>query len=219
MSWAEAEDMGDRSLNRSDVLRASPPMFDSKILDALSRVHPTIPVIIFLPAIVALGAWGLSSVSVAVAAALVLAGYALWTLFEYWLHRIVFHFEPEDGVGARLHWIIHGVHHDHPNDPMRLVMPPAVSVPLGAAVFGLLYVSFGARYAPALGAGFFAGYLVYDLTHYYLHHFRPRGRLGRMLRERHMRHHFQDDTRGFGISAPYWDEVFRTSPRAKRSSQ
>ena len=50
------------------------------------------------------------------------------------------------------------------------------------------------------------------MIHYYLHHFPPRGRLGRMLRERHMRHHFQDDTRGFGISAPYWDEVFRTSP-------
>ena len=72
-------------------------------------------------------------------------GYALWTLFEYWLHRLVFHFEPEEGLGARLHWIIHGVHHDHPNDPMRLVMPPAVSVPLGAAVFGLLYLVFGGR--------------------------------------------------------------------------
>ena len=35
-----------------------------------------------------------------------------------------------------------------------------------------------------------------------------------MLRERHMRHHFQDETRGFGISAPYWDEVFGTSSRA-----
>ena len=53
------------------------------------------------------------------------------------------------------------------------------------------------------------------MMHYYLHHFRPRGRLGRMLRERHMRHHFQDDTRGFGISAPYWDEVFRTSRAAQ----
>jgi sterol desaturase/sphingolipid hydroxylase (fatty acid hydroxylase superfamily) len=25
-----------------------------------------------------------------------------------------------------------------------------------------------------------------------------------------MRHHFQDDTRGFGISAPFWDYVFGT---------
>jgi sterol desaturase/sphingolipid hydroxylase (fatty acid hydroxylase superfamily) len=25
-----------------------------------------------------------------------------------------------------------------------------------------------------------------------------------------MRHHFQDEDKGFGISAPYWDVVFRT---------
>ena len=28
-----------------------------------------------------------------------------------------------------------------------------------------------------------------------------------------MRHHFKDDTKGFGISAPYWDFVFRTPIR------
>jgi sterol desaturase/sphingolipid hydroxylase (fatty acid hydroxylase superfamily) len=217
MDWPE--EMNDGAVKRTDVLRASPPMFESRFLDALSRVHPTVPILIFVPAIVLMGAWGLSRVSVASMIVLILAGYAIWTLFEYWLHRLVFHFEPEDGLGARMHWIIHGVHHDHPNDPMRLVMPPAVSIPLGAIVFGVMYLVVGSRYAPGLGAGFFAGYLIYDMMHYYLHHFRPHGRIGRMLRERHMRHHFQDDTRGFGISAPYWDEVFRTSSRTKRSSQ
>jgi sterol desaturase/sphingolipid hydroxylase (fatty acid hydroxylase superfamily) len=214
MAWTEAEDVSDPAHRRTDVLRASPSMFESRLLDALSRVHPLVPVLIFAPAIALLAAWSLSKHSVAVSAGLVGAGYALWTLFEYWLHRLVFHFEPQEGLGARLHWIIHGVHHDHPNDPLRLVMPPAVSVPLGALVFAALYAAFGPGYAPGVGAGFFAGYLAYDLTHYYLHHFRPRGPLGRTLRERHMRHHFQDDTRGFGISAPYWDEVFGTSWRS-----
>jgi dihydroceramide fatty acyl 2-hydroxylase len=208
--------MTDGGQNRTDVLRASPPMFESRVLDSLSRVHPAVPVLIFLPLIVVLIAWALSRHQVAVCAALVAAGYALWTLFEYWLHRLVFHFEPEQGIGARLHWIIHGVHHDHPNDPLRLVMPPAVSVPVGAAVFALLYLALGSHDAPAAAAGFFIGYLAYDMTHYYLHHFRPRGPVGRMLRERHMRHHFQDDTRGFGISAPYWDDVFGTSWRSGR---
>jgi len=217
MAWVE--DMTDQNGSRTDVLRASPPMFESRLLDALSRVHPVVPILIFVPAIAALFGWSLSQVSLLVSIGLAAAGYAMWTLFEYWLHRLVFHFEPREGLGARLHWIIHGVHHDHPNDPLRLVMPPAVSVPLGAAVFGALYLIFGVRYAPGLGAGFFTGYLVYDMTHYYLHHFRPRGPVARMLRERHMRHHFQDDTKGFGISAPYWDEVFRTSPRAKRTAQ
>ena len=56
MSWAE--DMNDGSASRSDVLRASPPMFESRLLDALSRVHPLVPVLIFGPVIVALAAWG-----------------------------------------------------------------------------------------------------------------------------------------------------------------
>jgi sterol desaturase/sphingolipid hydroxylase (fatty acid hydroxylase superfamily) len=202
---------------RTDVLRASPPMFESRLLDACSRVHPVVPVIIFVPAIVAMGAWQGSEASPLATLGLALIGYALWTLFEYWLHRLVFHFEPDHGIGARFHWIIHGVHHDHPNDPLRLVMPPAVSVPLAALVFGVLELLFGSSHAPGVAAGFFAGYLVYDMLHYYVHHFRPRGPLGRALRERHMRHHFQDDTKGFGISAPYWDEVFRTSSRSRHT--
>jgi dihydroceramide fatty acyl 2-hydroxylase len=218
----EPEAAGARGQSRTDALRASPPMFESRLLDACSRVHPSVPVLIFVPAIAVLAVLSLARVSLGVFFGLLAGGYLMWTLFEYWLHRVVFHFEPERGIGARLHWIIHGVHHDHPNDPLRLVMPPAVSVPLAAVILAILYLAFGGAYAPALGAGFFAGYLLYDMTHYYLHHFTPRSALGRLLRELHMRHHFQDDTRGFGISAPYWDLVFgtlaRRSPRATRDA-
>jgi dihydroceramide fatty acyl 2-hydroxylase len=49
-----------------------------------------------------------------------------------------------------------------------------------------------------------------------VHHHSPRTRVGKLLRELHMRHHFQDDTRGFGVSAPFWDYVFRT-PLARGS--
>jgi sterol desaturase/sphingolipid hydroxylase (fatty acid hydroxylase superfamily) len=31
-----------------------------------------------------------------------------------------------------------------------------------------------------------------------------------------MRHHFQDDARGFGVSAPWWDLVFGTAARNRR---
>jgi sterol desaturase/sphingolipid hydroxylase (fatty acid hydroxylase superfamily) len=46
-----------------------------------------------------------------------------------------------------------------------------------------------------------------------VHHHRPRTRLGKLVRELHMRHHFQDDTKGFGVSAPFWDYVFGTPQR------
>src|SRR3954469_16662005 len=172
-------------------------MFDSELLDRLSRVHPMVPVMIFVPAIVALlvvGARGEPTTLEVIG--LVLGGYVFWTLTEYWMHRLIFHFEPEEGIGARFHWIIHGVHHDHPNDPLRLVMPPSVSIPLGALfMLGFYAVAGNPTYLP-IGAGFFVGYLAYDMLHYHVHHHSPRTALGRRLRELHMRHHFQDDTSG-----------------------
>jgi dihydroceramide fatty acyl 2-hydroxylase len=203
-------------MTRTELLKASPPMFESRLLDACSRVHPSVPVILFLPAIVALLVVGMGRAGTLAAVALALGGYVFWTLTEYWMHRIVFHFEPEEGLGAKLHWIIHGVHHDHPNDRMRLVMPPSVSVPLAALFLLLFWAVLGSLWAPAFGGGFLAGYLIYDMTHYHVHHHTPRTRAGRRLRELHMRHHFQDDTRGFGVSAPWWDFVFGTAPRRGR---
>jgi dihydroceramide fatty acyl 2-hydroxylase len=199
---------------RTDALRASPPMFETRWLDKLSRVHPAVPVIIFLPVITLLGALAFERMDGLRVLLLFLGGYAFWTLTEYWIHRAIFHFEPEQGFGARLHWIIHGVHHDHPNDPMRLVMPPSVSVPLSALFYLLFVLVLGSTNALAFGGGFLAGYLIYDMTHYYLHHAQPRTTAGKKLRELHMRHHFEDDTTGFGISAPYWDKVFRTFSRS-----
>jgi sterol desaturase/sphingolipid hydroxylase (fatty acid hydroxylase superfamily) len=206
---------------RTDVLKASPRMFESAWLDRLSRVHPGVPVVIYVPAIGILSGFGLARTATLTAILMLALGYAFWTLTEYWIHRAIFHFEPADGLGARFHWIIHGVHHDHPNDPLRLVMPPSVSVPLST----LFCLSFGAVLgtprAYAFCAGFLAGYLLYDMTHYYLHHHKPRTAAGRWLRELHMRHHFQDDTSGFGISAPYWDKAFGTysSRRGRRPAE
>jgi dihydroceramide fatty acyl 2-hydroxylase len=201
---------------RSDVLKASPRMFESNLLDRLSRVHPVIPLIIFIPAIAVLFALGQEGHPPFEVIAWILGGWVFWTLTEYWLHRLVFHFEPEDGIGARLHWIIHGVHHDHPNDPMRLVMPPSVSVPLALGFWALFHWAIGGQQADLFACGFLVGYLAYDMTHYHLHHHKPRTRVGRLFYELHMRHHFQDHTRGFGVAAPWWDVVFQTRLRRRK---
>ncbi len=198
-------------------LSASPPLFRSRFLDFFSRIHPVVPALIYVPAITVLIALGARDGQAALEIVLlVLAGLFLWTLSEYWLHRKVFHWDPDHPIGHRLHFIIHGVHHDHPNDRMRLVMPPGASIPLAALFFGLFWLVFGLPTAYPLFAGFLIGYLAYDYTHYYLHHFVPRSALGKRLREQHMRHHFQDHRYGFGVSTPLWDAVFRTLPRTRR---
>lgn len=202
-------------MRRSEELKASPPMFESQLLDRFTRVHPAVPVLIFAPAIALLLIGSIGRLGLQTTIPMVVAGYVFWTLTEYWLHRVVFHYEPEAGVGARFHWMIHGVHHDHPNDPKRLVMPPSASVPLAALFIALFWLMLGWSYAMAFAAGFLIGYLAYDMIHFHVHHHRPRTPVGRKLRELHMRHHFQNDDQGYGVSAPYWDHVFGTAPRRR----
>jgi sterol desaturase/sphingolipid hydroxylase (fatty acid hydroxylase superfamily) len=207
--------MSDTTTSRSDHLKASPPLLPIASLDRLTRVHHLVPVAIYAPVVILLVVLGLGRTSVLGVIGLFAAGYAMWTLAEYWIHRVVFHFEPEDGWGAKIHFLIHGVHHEHPNDPLRLVMPPLASIPLAIVFFALFRWVFGGDMWMPVAAGFIAGYVIYDEVHYWLHHYVPRSRIGKRLRELHMRHHFQDDTRAFGISAPYWDNVFRTNVRKR----
>jgi len=190
-------------------------MFENEFLDRFTRVHPVVPVVLFAPAIAILAYMGVNNRGVE-ALAWIAGGYLFWTLTEYWLHRVVFHFEPEQGIGRRIHWMIHGVHHDHPNDPLRLVMPPSASIPLATVFLVLFWFALGTGRWAAFGAGFLAGYLAYDMLHYHVHHHVPKTRLGRRLREAHMRHHFQDHEAGYGVSAPYWDHVFGTAPKRRR---
>ncbi|HEX2553105.1 MAG TPA: sterol desaturase family protein [Microvirga sp.] len=197
---------------KQDILQASPRMFENPILDRLSRVHPSVPVVVYGPLILVLLVLS-GPAGVGAMLGWFLFGYLCWTLVEYWGHRILFHYEPQGGWGARLHWMIHGVHHDHPNDPLRLVMPPLMSLPIMLIAYGVgrLIVEPPATYAAL--AGFMAGYLAYDMVHYAVHHVSPRSGLGRKLRRLHMLHHFQDHTRSFGVSAPWWDVVFGTAPQ------
>jgi dihydroceramide fatty acyl 2-hydroxylase len=204
------------SHSRTEKLSASPPLFKSEFLNFFSRVHPAIPAVVFVPVIVAMEWIGADrGWAVWQLALLTLAGGGVWTLTEYWLHRLLFHWEPDNALGRRMHFIIHGIHHDHPNDKLRLVMPPAVSIPLAALFFFGFWALLGDAAFP-LFAGFIGGYLSYDYTHYYVHHFVPKTDFGKRLREHHMRHHFQDHRYGYGVSSPAWDYVFRTQPR-KRS--
>jgi dihydroceramide fatty acyl 2-hydroxylase len=210
MTSVEDQDTGGSRAPNSELLCASPRLFENLWLDRLSRVHWSMPLVLYAP-FVGLLAWlsfrTLAPVIVAGTAGL---GYIIWTLTEYLGHRYLFHAEFPGTFGARLHFLIHGVHHDHPNDPLRLVMPPLLSAPILLIALLIGRVLFGVPLVyPAL-MGFMLGYLSYDMVHYYVHHAEPKTRLGRSLRRVHMLHHFRDPERGFGVSAPWWDKIFGT---------
>jgi sterol desaturase/sphingolipid hydroxylase (fatty acid hydroxylase superfamily) len=128
-------------------------------------------------------------------------------------YRFIFHFEPAPASALQrdASFLIHGIHHDYPWDRDRLVMPPTVT-----AVFAVI-VWFACRWMGTVEyawfAGTVAGYIWYDLTHYYLHHAAPTSDAGKWLRKYHLVHHFQTPDRRYGITTPLWDFVFGTYPR------
>ena len=191
-------------------------MFESDFFEFFSRIHPWQPPLVFIPLIAWFGYRGFEvGLGVGAWAGLYLLGLLLWSLSEYWLHRLVFHYEAKSRLGKRLFWILHGVHHDWPNDKYRLVFPPTLSLPI-AGVFFLLFTAGAGEVARwPMMAGFATGYLTYDMVHYWTHHFSPRSRFGKFLRRYHLEHHFKHPDSGFGVSLPIWDYVFGTAPRAK----
>ncbi len=222
-----------RFVNNDD---ASCRMFGSNVQEALSHVPPWAPHVIFLPVIAFALVAGFRTASPVKVGALFLGGLFLWTLLEYVIHRSIFHPPQwiEDDtrrvVGSlapgqpvlpalptlrhKFYFVVHGVHHDYPNDSTRLVMPPSVSIPLAALFFLAFTGLFGAA-APAVFAGFIAGYLAYDTIHFVVHHATGSGALVRALKRRHFRHHYADSSHDFGVSSPLWDLILGTLGTAK----
>jgi len=192
-------------------------MFESDLVERFSRIHPATPFVFWLPVIAfCLYRTHDRQLALTTTALLFLGGLLTWTLTEYVLHRYVFHWVNETSWGKRIHFVLHGVHHDYPNDKDRLVMPLGASIPLGIVIYGIFYFAFGQLHGEALFAGMALGYLGYDGTHYAVHHFKHTTRLGKVLRKHHMLHHHADHDGGFGVSTPLWDLVFRTMPHAKK---
>jgi 4-hydroxysphinganine ceramide fatty acyl 2-hydroxylase len=193
--------------------KETPRMFQSDFVEFFSRVHWTVPLVIYVPvsAFFVYLAAARYELRLAPITGLFLLGAVLWSATEYIMHRFVFHYHPKTEWGRRFHWTFHGVHHDYPSDPLRLVMVPSVSLPLGALFYFIFSLVFGMRLAAPIMSGFAAGYLFYDITHYAVHHFPLKGKVFGYLRTYHMRHHFEDADLGYGVSSPFWDLVFNTA--------
>lgn len=196
----------------------SPRLFANPILERLTHIHPLTPALTWIPVILALLARAIWMDGIPLGQIFTVGALSVvtWTLVEYLLHRFVFHFSARGRRGKRLTYLMHGVHHQAPDDPSRLLMPPLLSFTL-ALLFGALFVGLmGRAYGSVFFAFFALGYLIYDYTHYATHYVRPRTAWGRWVKKSHMMHHYVSDTIRYGVSSPLWDFVFATHEEQRR---
>jgi sterol desaturase/sphingolipid hydroxylase (fatty acid hydroxylase superfamily) len=184
-------------------------LFESALLETLTVISVrgflalwtvALPAIVVVGVVVSPSFW---------APALIAIGMVVWTATEYALHRFVFHFKADSPLIQRAIFVIHGNHHADPKDPLRNLMPPIVSIPVGATIWVLCWWALG-PVGTWLLLGFMTGYVAYDLVHYACHQWPMKGRLARALKTHHMRHHHLHADCNFAITGMVWDRLLST---------
>ncbi|KAK6430221.1 fatty acid alpha-hydroxylase [Oleoguttula sp. CCFEE 5521] len=192
---------------------ASAPLFGN-FLEPLSKTAWYVVPTVWLPPVVYGTYLGFTHFTPLQTISYWMLGLCLWTLVEYGLHRCLFHVDhymPDNRFAITAHFLLHGIHHYLPMDRLRLVMPPTMFVALALPFWKLAHTVFAYDWYAAVTVfcGGIFGYIVYDCTHYFLHH-KNLPSYYREIKKYHLQHHFADYENGFGVTSRFWDRIFGT---------
>lgn len=195
--------------------KGSKKLFENKFLEKLTRTHIAIPIGFFVLFSISLLYYSIAVVGTLSAletTGLFFAGFFIFTLVEYVMHRFLFHISTNTKKRANFQYTLHGVHHEYPKDKERLAMPPVMSITIATTLLlGLRLVLNDMVFA--FLPGFLVGYALYLTMHYILHLFKARKGFFNYLWANHAVHHYKDQTKAYGVTSPLWDYVFGTMPR------
>lgn len=200
-------------------------LFKNQYLEFLTKTHPLviwgmyIPILIFMLYVSRLRLL-ISGVHIGL---IFLAGMFFWSLFEYVIHRFVFHFFAERDRAKKMVYLIHGNHHEYPRDKDRLFMPAVPSLLISSSLFLLMFfvatLFNSGTYVFAFFPGFVFGYLIYGSMHYAIHAWNPPFKWMKALWRNHHLHHYKNEELGFGVSSTLWDHVFGTMFDLKKEKE
>lgn len=195
-------------------------LFKNQYLEFLTKTHPLVIWGMYLPVLLLLPYYSLEVLKFEGLRVffLFISGMVFWSLTEYILHRFVFHYHAASVQGKKIHYLIHGNHHQYPRDKERLFMPAAPSLIIASAFFLLMFLFLGKNAFPFF-PGFMLGYLVYGSMHYAIHAWNPPFKWMKGLWRNHHLHHYKNDDRGFGVSSTLWDHVFGTMFDLKKEKE
>ena len=111
-------------------------LFKNPILEKLTRTHISVPLVIFGLYSAALLYWSMTRTTITIGTTVGLfgLGFLAFTLFEYLMHRFIFHMGTYTRIRAKVQYMIHGVHHEFPRDKQRLAMPPVLSITIATTL-------------------------------------------------------------------------------------
>jgi len=207
-------DRYDEWVHQAIVTKKGPRLFEWDWMEALTNTCWWVIPLIWLPVVVFAEREAIrNGVKPANIPLYMLGGLVIWTFLEYNLHRFLFHAKTSTYWMNTLHYLLHGCHHKHPQDPYRLVFPPALNLVFTACILLPFTPFLEYRHVMALYGGGLLGYVCYDCTHFWVHFgVSTKVPIFYSLRRYHLGHHFKSQNLGFGITSPSWDWVYGTLP-------
>ena len=87
-------------------------------MEMMTKTHPLVIYSMYVPVIIFMLYYGATYKNVAAGKETILfvAGALFWSLFEYVMHRHLFHMIVEKPRAKKFVYTMHGVHHEYPRD-------------------------------------------------------------------------------------------------------
>ncbi len=139
-------------------------------------------------------------------------GWFFWTFIEYNLHRFWMH-DKKNSHAAIVK--THNHHHTHPGELKVTAFHRYIMVLIMVI---LIYFSFVLKNHFTFFAGMVSGLICYFLMHKILHTTIAQ-KVFKKLWRYHIYHHCKYPNACFGISVPWWDDIFGTVPQSPQITQ
>ena len=145
------------------------------------------------------------------------AGAVSWPVYEYFIHRVLFHGPDEDSPEASQHIN----HHRHPAQYNDYTLGDAYqeiasfAPQYSAAMVAGLTPFTGFSRAAAYVAGVWVGMALYETEHIRAHNQGPKTARQKRLVKHHLDHHFRHPKANFGVTTTVFDKVFGTYESAR----
>jgi sterol desaturase/sphingolipid hydroxylase (fatty acid hydroxylase superfamily) len=137
---------------------------------------------------------------------LLFSGWFAWTFIEYFNHRFRMHGsgDPSKVIGYERHML----HHHHPTEIKITGVQRTILFAgnIGLLIFCIIYKNW-----ILIFTGFYSGFVIYTLMHWFLHR-RISEKLFPEVHRFHIHHHCKHPDKCFGVTVTWWDHLLDTIP-------
>ncbi len=130
-------------------------------------------------------------------------GFTAWPGLEYLIHGTLSH---------KYRTFVTPLHMGHHKNPHGVLTAPHAWVPTALALWGVLWLAFGAHWATPAILGLLVGFARYERFHWRIHYDRPRNAREELLFAHHLAHHYRDAKSYHGVTTRLTDRLFGTLP-------